>query len=169
MSPSPPGREEPASQTAWHLQRCDGFLDLGMREQARAELNQVRQQDRATTACLRMRLRLLIEEGAWAEAVPLADELRAREPKDPTFVIQLAYATRRTAGIDAAEKILRDALKTFPKVALIHFNLSCYACQTGRRDEAVACLARAVALEPALHQTALEDEDLSPIWPDIGG
>jgi len=155
------------SLTSWHLQRCDGFLDLGMREQARAELAAVPQEGRAATPFLRLMLRLQLEEGNWADAAQLAGTLAKKEPDDPSFPIQLAYATRRSSGIEAAEKILRDALARFPKIALIHFNLACYACQTGRRDDALTCLAKAVALEPGLHQTALEDEDLRPIWPFI--
>lgn len=168
MSPSPHGKQAPADKTTWHLQRCDGFLDLGMRAQARAELAAVPESDRTTVAYLRLLLRLSIEEENWPEGMRLASELRAKDPTDPTFVIQLAYSTRRAKGIASAELVLRSAQRTFPKVALIYFNLSCYACQMdGRRDDALFYIAKAIALEPALYQTALEDEDLRPIWPDI--
>ena len=155
------------SLTSWHLQRCDGFLDLGMREQARAELAAVPEKDRNATPFLRMMLRLQLEDGNWTTAAQLAETLAKKEPGDPSFPIQLAYATRRSSGIEAAEKILRDALTRFPKIALIHFNLACYACQTDRRDDALTCLAKAAALDPGLLQTAMEDEDLRPIWPFI--
>ena len=50
--------------------------------------------------------------------------------------ISLAYALRRTESIEKAEAILLRAQAIHPKVAMIAFNLACYASVTGRMEEA---------------------------------
>jgi hypothetical protein len=48
----------------------------------------------------------------------------------------LAYSIRRSEGVEKAEGILLRAQATHPKVAMIAFNLACYASVTGRMEDA---------------------------------
>lgn len=153
----------------WRLQRADGFLDLRMTARARAELDGVSAGQRDGTPYRVLALRLAMDERAWSEAARVAAILRDAHTDEPSFWIQLAYATRRAEGIEAAHGILAGALVRFPAVAVIPFNLACYACQLGRHDEALRRLDQACALDQHFRATALEDEDLEPIWDRIGG
>lgn len=153
----------------WLLQRADGFLDLGMRQRARAELERVEGPHRQGLPFLLIALRLAMAGESWPQAAELASTLREQFPGEPAFWIQLAYAKRRAEGIEVAHHILCDALQRFPDVATISFNLACYECQLGRHDEALRRLHRACALDAHYREAALEDEDLRPLWEKIGG
>lgn len=153
----------------WRLQRADGFLDLRMPGRARAELDGVSAGQRDGAPFRVLALRLAMDERAWSDAVCIAAMLRDAHPDEPSFWIQLAYATRRAEGIEAAHRILSEAVARFPSVAVIPFNLACYACRLGRHDEALQRLDQACALDRQFHAMALEDEDLEPIWDRIGG
>lgn len=152
----------------WNLQRADGFLDLGMTEKARAELDRVPEPERGSCAFRLLALRLTMEECDWPRAAELASALRETFPDEPGFWIQLAFAKRRAEGLEVARHILSDALLRFPNVATIPFNLACYECQLGRLDEAMHRLKQAFGLDEACRDAALEDEDLKPLWNRIG-
>ncbi len=94
----------------------------------------------------------------------IAKHLTKEIPDDSQNWISLAYAQRRHLDLETAEKTLLEAQKRFPEEAAIPFTLACYACQLGRLDEAREKLAKAIEMEPAFKDAALEDEDLKPIW-----
>ncbi len=151
----------------WRLERSDGFMDLKMTDAARKELERVPQDLADHVAVKHYRLRLLFEEGRWAEARCLARELHQRIPEDPVYWVQLAYSTRRVEGIEPARSILKEAMGKFPTVAVIPFNLACYECQLGQLDEAMSYLDRAFQIDAGFRGQALDDEDLKPLWPRI--
>ena len=51
-----------------------------------------------------------------------------------------------------------------PNEAVIHYNLACYSCVSGRIEEGMLLLETALRLDPKLNATALEDEDLVGVW-----
>jgi Flp pilus assembly protein TadD len=152
----------------WHLIRCDGFLDLRLWDRARGELAQVPLEHRERTAYRQLDLRLAIETRNWPQAVEQARQLCEQTPKHAGFWIQHAYAARRAIGIAEARSILLEALKRFPAEATISYNLACYECQLGHREQALAYLQRAEKLQPSCRVMALEDDDLKPLWPELG-
>ena len=48
------------------------------------------------------------------------------------------------------------------------FNRGCYHCQFGELEDAKACVKRAVELDKRFQQMALDDEDLEPLWAELG-
>ena len=58
------------------------------------------------------------------------------DPQTAGWWISLAYALRCTESIEKAEDILLRAQAAHPKVAMIAFNLACYASVTGRMEDA---------------------------------
>ena len=72
-------------------------------------------------------------------------------------------------GVDKAEAILLRAQAIHPKVAMIAFNLACYASVTGRMEEAKERLRHAIKLDKDIRGLALDDEDLKPLWDWIVG
>ena len=88
-------------------------------------------------------------------------------PDDCQHWISLAYATRRCHSITEAEQILLKAVKLHPKEPMLHFNLACYAAQTGELFTARERLAQAEMLDPRTRMMALKDPDLEQLWLDI--
>jgi tetratricopeptide (TPR) repeat protein len=90
------------------------------------------------------------------------------DPGTAGWWISLAYALRRTESIEKAEAILLRAQAIHPEVAMIAFNLACYASVTGRMEEAKARLRPAVELDRNVRRLAVDDDDLRPLWDWIG-
>jgi mannose-6-phosphate isomerase-like protein (cupin superfamily) len=65
-----------------------------------------------------------------------------------------------------AREILREGLEEHPEGATLHYNLACLNAVEGRRDDALAALARAVALRPKIAEWAREDDDLGSLRDD---
>jgi predicted Zn-dependent protease len=152
------------SAAQWALQRADGFLDLKMWAQASRELAKVPGLHRDCTPYQELALRLAMEERQWLAAADAARLLQQRLPEEPAFWVQLAYTTRRAQDLPAAESILREALERFPHVAIIPYNLACYACQAGNLERAVGYLDQAFLLDDTFRELARADEDLKPLW-----
>lgn len=75
-------------------------------------------------------------------------------------MVSLVFATRRAESIEAAKRILLEAVEQHPDCALMHYNLACYECQLGELEVAIARLEHALKLDPGMRLMALDDEDL---------
>jgi len=146
-------------------QRAAGYLDLGMPEEALIELDGA---PLGSPALLHLRVEVLFRMKRWDEAALLCLPMLEKEPAEPAWWIQAAYAVRRAESMEAAEPILQAALKRHPSECLISYNLACYACVQGRHEEARDLLARAASADPAqVIKMAQNDPDLLGILPWI--
>jgi Flp pilus assembly protein TadD len=148
----------------WTLERADGYMDLRMWPQAEKELARIPKPHRTASPVQQGRLRLTLELREWAPAESLARTLQERMPEDPSFWIQLAYATRRNRTIDDAVAILEEAMNKFPGEAIIPYNLACYACRSGDVTKAGNLLEKVFDMDDAFRLIARQDKDLEPLW-----
>jgi predicted Zn-dependent protease len=146
-----------------HLLYAQGYLDLGMFDDAHREIDQVILQGRVEPSILGLRLAIYLEAEQWHTAIQLAESLLMLQPNNPTWSIQLAYATRRGHCLEAAQRVLQEAEKRFPKEPLIKFNLGCYAAQLGEVKEAKVLVERAIKIDRTFREIARHDPDLAPI------
>ena len=115
------------------------------------------------------RVNLYMVAKKWEMAAAVASHLVKVDPQTASWWISLAYSVRRTEGVENAEAILLRAQAIHPKVAMIVFNLACYASVTGRMEEAKERLQHAIKLDRDIRGLALDDEDLKPLWDWIVG
>ena len=60
---------------------------------------------------------------------------------------------------------LKPALDVFKKEYLVRYDMACYACVLGNKDEARELLGKAIELGgDAVKTQALEDPDLQGVW-----
>ena len=145
------------------LNAASGYLDLGMPEDAVELLDSVPAECRDHPAVMGCRVEISFASGQWDEAAGIAKGLVERNGEEPQHWIWWAYATRRADSIAAAEMILVDALARHPDVAMIHFNLACYAAVEGRTEEAGKRLSEAMRLDKNLSVLADDDPDLESL------
>jgi hypothetical protein len=103
-------------------------------------------------------------------AAALASSLVKVEPENEAWWINLAYSVRRSEGIEQAEAILLRARAIHPKVAMIAFNLACYASVTGRMEDAKERLRNAIDLHKDVPKLAIDDNVLKPffaVWMEL--
>lgn len=151
---------------SWQRQliATEGYLELGMFDEARALLRALPVEDCQRMEVLQMQCALLLQTANWAEAVDLARRLTDADPGDVQNWIHWAYASRRCASINEAETILIDALKHHPEEWCIYYNLACYGSVQGQLEAAQEFLERALKLQPACREMAREDPDLRALW-----
>lgn len=150
-------------QLKWHLSHVRGYIELGLLEDAVAELNQIPLSERDRTEVLALRAIVLQETKSWTELREVAGQLLHRHPEMPDWWIMSAYATRRAEGLDSAEKILVEGARRHPQVATIQFNLGCYACQRGDLQGATSYIKNAIALDQHFQTLAATDPDLDAL------
>ncbi len=156
------------------LAAAEGWLGLGDAAEARAELARIGEALQDHPDVLGVRWAISAQEKDWPAALTLARKLVQTAPDSSAGWLHQAYALRRVpeGGLQAAWNCLFPALEKFPKVALIPYNLACYACQLRRLEQASELFKRALATgdkEQAAHikKIALEDADLRPLWAEI--
>ena len=145
--------------------RAMGFLELGMPEDALAELDGLAG---SHSLALHLRVDALFRLKEWQEAAAICLPMTEQEPSDPGWWIQAAYAQRRARSVQEAEMILRAGLTRHPADALMLYNLACYACVQQRHDEARDWLGKALSIDPRqMGAMAAGDPDLEGIRPWI--
>ncbi len=153
------------------LSAAVGWCELGSIAEAKAELERITPALRFHPEVLEVRWLLHAQEKNWEEGLTVAGKLVEVAPQRSSGWLHRAYALRRVArgGLQAAWEVLLPAAEKFPEEPTIAYNLSCYACQLGRLDQARQWLHRAVEVagKSKIKFMALNDDDLAPLWEEI--
>ena len=140
-----------------------------MLDDAAMVLEEIAPEDKTRNEVLGARVGIYMAAKKWDMAAAVASHLVKVDPQTAGWWISLAYALRRTESIEKAEAILLRAQAIHPKVAMIAFNLACYASVTSRLEEAKERLRHAIELDSGIRGLALDEKDLRPLWDWIGG
>ena len=153
------------------LSAAVGWCELGNVAEAKVELERIAPALGQHPDVLEVRWLILAQEKNWEEGLAVAEALVEVAPQRSAGWLHRAYALRRAkrGGLQAAWDVLLPAFERFPKEPIISYNLSCYACQLGRLDQARQWLQRAVKVagKEKIKFMALNDDDLSPLWEEI--
>lgn len=97
----------------------------------------------------------------WWLMQTVAAKLARLEPDQPQWQITWAHAARFAQSVDAARRILLEAVERLPEAAVLQYNLACYENLLGEAEVAKARLLYAFRLDPKLRPKARQDEDLA--------
>jgi predicted Zn-dependent protease len=154
-----------------YLSAAIGWLELGNPVEAKTELARMTQASRRNPDVLEVEWAIHAAQNDWSAGVLAAQTLMQVDPKRASGWLHYAYALRRVAGggLQAAWEGLIPASEKFPDEPTIAYNLSCYACQMARTDDARKWLQRALKIgdRERIKQMALKDADLEPLWEEI--
>ena len=154
--------------TQRHLEYVQGYLALGLVEEAAAELAHIARKDRKSDEVLELSIDVYSMQKRWDLAVIAAQAYARRNPDEPKGWISWAFALRRLKSIPEAELVLLEGDKRVGATcALIHYNLACYRCQLGDKTGAMERLITACRMEPQWRAAALADPDLAPLKEEI--
>jgi hypothetical protein len=157
-----------------YLSAAVGWLELGDAIEAEAELNRVSAENQCHPDVLEVRWIVVARNERWKVALGIAQALLKLAPNRSSGWLHQAYSLRRAekkGGLQRAWEALLPAYSRFPRDPTIPYNLSCYACQMDRMDEARVWLRRALKIgdKHAIKEMALSDADLQPLWNEIRG
>lgn len=159
----------------YHLANAaQGWLDLGLANEAECELNRIPSDLRKSPPLMDLHWRVYAAKEAWSQAEQLAASEIAIDGSRVSPWLRLAYSIRRArpkpTGTEAASETLKEVAQRFPNEPVVAYNLACYACQLGKRDEAIEWLKRAIQRgdRTTILTMAAADDDLQPMWPILG-
>jgi tetratricopeptide (TPR) repeat protein len=146
-----------------HLRAARAYIELGMFDEAQAEMEQIDSCSRVLPELLATRIPLYRVLEKWDLIAIVARKLTEWNPEEPGNFVAWADAILRTESIHAAHAILTRAASLHPTDPAIQFNLACYEAQMGNLDRAKAHLKRATEIDAKLRLMALKDPDLEPL------
>ena len=154
------------------LSAAEGWLALGVPAEAERELDLIGREFIEHPDYLEVWWHILAVRCDWMTAVPIARKLLQAAPDRASGWLHLAYAIRRASddGLNAAWDVLLPAHDKFPKEPTIAYNLACYACQLQKHEDALKWMRIAIRHggRKNMVSMALADEDLQPLWTEIG-
>ena len=159
--------ESGSGSVGQRLLAVEGYIDLGMYEEAERELSEFDQAYLAFEETLVMQLCVYAGLQKWKQARDLARSLTQQDPDNPQWTIWAASAVCRLQSVEAAKKILLQALVSHPDNANIHYNLSCYETRLHDFHKAQRHLLRAIQLDPRFRLLAMDDADLEPLFAEV--
>jgi tetratricopeptide (TPR) repeat protein len=143
---------------------AEGYLELGMLEDAMQEYERLSPQTKKSVEGLALLMEIHRAAGNAAELESVAEQLCIIDPDNVDRWIDLALSLRSVAS---ARELLLEAADRFPDTALVHFHLARFECSLGNLTLAKEHLGRSKKLCPVCRVLALTDEaDLLPIWND---
>jgi tetratricopeptide (TPR) repeat protein len=148
----------------WQISYANGYIELGMYDEALKEINSIPDTDKLKTEVLEAQLNLYSAMKAWGTVIPIARTLAKRNPKNIKWWDIWACATRQVSGYKNASIICAGASAYHPRSAIIKYNLGCYACLDGKLDEAQKLVREAIELDENYGLRALDDVDLRDLW-----
>ena len=143
------------------LLAAQGYLELGMAEEALAELSTLSQTDIPDPDIIELRLHILMQAKRWAEALSTAEELRRIHPDALPAYIHGAFALHELGRTTEARDLLLKGPEQLRKDPTFHYNVGCYEAVLGNREAALQSLEQSFALDETYRDFARQDPDLA--------
>jgi predicted Zn-dependent protease len=146
------------------LLAAQGYCELGMFEDALAELAALPRDEQQHPATVEMRLIVFMQAKKWKDALAAGRRLTQIAPDKNTGYIHSAFCLHELGQTEAARKLLLSGPESLHKEPVFHYNLACYECCLGHHEEARQHLERSIQLDKKFRDYAKTDPDLAPLW-----
>jgi predicted Zn-dependent protease len=152
-----------------HLDAAQGWMYLQAWNEALQEIGQITDEFRHHFDVLESRYQLHILTNNWPLAEQTARTISELFPNDLFGWLNLALVMNELGRAHEARDLLLSVVDRFPNQYIVPYQIACYCCQAGCREEAKTWLSRAFALtdDKEVKTMALEDRELQPLWENI--
>jgi predicted Zn-dependent protease len=158
-----------------HLSAAQGWIELGLHAEAEKELWQISPAYRQHPEFLEQHWHILAHRERWSDCLVVAKMILGQDTENAMGHIQLSESLLNIEGVQMAYDALRPAAEKITDSITIFYNLSCYACELGKIDEARKWLAKTFAeakdseYDGFYQRLAADDFQLKPLWSEISG
>ena len=149
------------------LLAAQGYLELGMVEEALAELVAVQSPMISDPDLIEMRLHILMQGGRWSDALASAEELLRLNSSALSAYIHGAFALHELGRTTEARDLLLRGPQVLRKDPTFHYNIGCYEAVLGNNDSAMRSLKKSFALDETYRDFAKQDPDLEAIRAEL--
>ena len=149
------------------LLAAQGYLELGMVEEALAELVAVQSPMISDSDLIEMRLHILMQGGRWSDALASAEELLRLNSSALSAYIHGAFALHELGRTTEARDLLLRGPQVLRNDPTFHYNIGCYEAVLGNNDSAMRSLKKSFALDETYRDFAKQDPDLEAIRAEL--
>jgi predicted Zn-dependent protease len=146
------------------LHAADGYLYLGLPEDALDELDSVPDPEQANSSVMLARVRVLLHLRKWPEAEELSGVGAVQHPAEEEFTVQRAFALHQLDKGAEAVEVIQAAPEWLRRTGILHYNLACYEARLGNLSTARQCIRAAIKINAAMKKNARVDPDLQSLW-----
>lgn len=146
------------------LAAAEGYMFLGLPDEAHRELKSISAEDKDRSSVLRSRIRLLLMKKRWAAATCLGEKGCLLYPEDQEFRVQTAFSLHQLHRDADAISVLSAAPDWIRRTGILHYNLACYEARLGDLSAARQCIRAAIEINAGIKASAETDPDLIPVW-----
>lgn len=146
-----------------YINAAQGYLELGMTDEALAELERVPGADRAHWDVEQLRVYILMRARRWADALQACEGLRARRPDLSLGYIHGAFCLHELGRTAEAMKLLMEGPASLLREPVYFYNLGCYHAVLGNPEEAQNCLQMSFNMDGKFREIARYDPDLESV------
>jgi tetratricopeptide (TPR) repeat protein len=150
-----------------HLLAAQGYLELGMIEEALAELALVEMPLFNDPDLLELRLHILMRGRRWAEALAAAENLLVINETALSAYIHGAFALHELGRTAEARDLLMRGPSILRNDPTFHYNIGCYEAVLGNRKAALESLRQSFAMDETFRDFARRDPDLVKLAADL--
>jgi tetratricopeptide (TPR) repeat protein len=147
------------------LLAASGWLDLGLADEALAELDALPSELKRSREVLELKLCAQMDTQAWNPASETARLLCLKAGDEPMFFLRAAFCLHETGDTLAACNWLLRGPKSLFDMAIFHYNLACYLWTLGEAKRARSHLRQAITMDQSFLEAARGDRDLAGIEP----
>lgn len=142
------------------LLAASGWLELGIADEAMAELESLPGEARTERTALELKLAAQMLSQSWNSASDTARLLCLKVTDEPHYFLKAAFCLHETGDTLAACKWLLQGPKSLFEMAIFHYNLACYLWTLGEGNRARSHLKQAITMDESFIAAAREDQDL---------
>lgn len=150
------------------LLAAQGYLELGMVEEALAELSLLPVLFDQDPDILELRLHILMQGERWNDALTSANELLSISPDAVPAFIHGAFALHEMGRTSEARDLLLRGPAVLRNDPTFHYNIGCYEAVLGNKEAALQSLRQSFALDGTYRDFAKCDPDLKLLHEELG-
>ncbi len=146
---------------------AEGYSELGMFDEALAQLDQLNTEDHDRFEILRMRVDILLRKKDWKDALELSLLFCDANPNQPFGFVHAAFCLHELGRTSEAKQTLLEGPAALLDEPVYYYNLACYDTVLGNLEQAKVYLRASFRLDKSFQQLAKKDPDLKPIRDDL--
>jgi len=150
-----------------NIRAAEGYADLGMYDEALAELDELDPEEQDRLETLRMRVEIVLRKRDWRSALQLSLKACQLYPNESSGFIHAAFCLHELGRTQEAKQTLLDGPAKLLNEPVYYYNLGCYDAALGNLDQAKAYLHASFRLDKSFRDMAKNDPDLERIKDEL--
>jgi predicted Zn-dependent protease len=149
------------------IRAAEGFAELGMYDDALAELDELDPDYQDSLETLRIRVEIILRQRSWKAALRFSLRACQLYPSESWAFIHAAFCLHELGRTEEAKQMLLDGPAKLLDEPVYYYNLGCYDAVLGNLHQAKAYLHASFRLDQSFRDMAKSDPDLERIRDEL--